>query len=126
MRRIWTLLVGLAFAQGVLAQGNLDRAVKVSVNNGVISVSPDPANMSKNHHRIVWSLETPGFAFAQDGIVIAGDKTDYGECGSRGNSTTIYVCKKLKHIDKKQFKYDVNLVNAKGQRISLDPTIANE
>jgi hypothetical protein len=115
----------LAFAQGVLAQGNLDKAVQVSVNNGVISVSPDPANMTKKHHKLVWSLTTPGFAFAEDGIVIAGDKTDYGECGKRGNSTTVYVCKKLKHIDKKQFKYDVNLINANGQRISLDPRIIN-
>jgi hypothetical protein len=125
MQRYWTLLVGLAFAQGVLAQGNLDKAVQVSVNNGVISVSPDPANMTKKHHKLVWSLTTPGFAFAEDGIVIAGDKTDYGECGKRGNSTTVYVCKKLKHINKKQFKYDVNLINANGQRISLDPRIIN-
>lgn len=126
MPRYWTLLVGLAFAQGVLAQGNLDRAVQVSVDNGVISVSPDPANMSKNHRKIVWSLVTPGFTFADDGVVIAGDKSDYGECGRRGSSTTVYVCKKLKHINKKQFKYDVNLLNAAGQRMSLDPRIIND
>jgi hypothetical protein len=126
MRRYWALIVCLAFAQGALAQDKLDKAVKVSVNNGVISVSPDPATMSKNHHRIVWSLVTPGFAFAEDGIVIAGDKTDYDECGPRGSSKTIHVCKKLKHIDKKQFKYDVNLIDANGKRVNLDPRIIND
>jgi hypothetical protein len=82
--------------------------------------------MSKNHQKIVWSLVTPGFSFADDGIVIAGDKSDYDECGKRGSSNTVYVCKKLKHISKKNFKYDVNLVNASGKRVSLDPRIIND
>jgi hypothetical protein len=98
----------------------------VSVSNGVISVSPDPANMSKKHQKIVWSLATAGYSFANNGIVIEGDGTDYGDCKKQGSSSIVYVCKKLKHVDKKQFKYDVNLVNSSGQRVSLDPRIAND
>jgi hypothetical protein len=126
MRLQLTLLAGLAIAQGVLAQGNSERAVNVSVSNGVISVSPDPANMSKKHQKIVWSLATAGYSFANNGIVIEGDGTDYGDCKKQGSSSIVYVCKKLKHVDKKQFKYDVNLVNSSGQRVSLDPRIAND
>ncbi len=126
MRLLYTLLAGLAIAQGAMAQGNSERTVIVSVKNGVISVSPDPANMSKNHQKIVWSVATAGYSFANNGIVIAGDGTDYGDCGKQGSSSTIYACKKLKHVDKKQFKYDVNLINASGQRVSQDPWINND
>jgi hypothetical protein len=126
MRLQLTLLAGLAIAQGVLAQGNTERTVNVSVNNGVISVSPDPANMSKNHQKIVWSLATAGYTFAKDGIVVEGNGTEYGGCGKKGSSTTVYVCKKLKHVNLKQYKYDVNLVNTSGQRVSLDPRIVND
>ena len=126
MKRFWIFIAAMAFAQGILAQGKSDKTVTVSVSNGVISVSPDPANVKKSHNKIVWSLASAGFTFANDGIVIAGDGKDYGDCGSKGSSTTVYVCKKLKHINKKQFKYDVHLINANGQRVSLDPRIVNE
>jgi hypothetical protein len=126
MRFQLTLLACVAFAQGALAQGNSERTVKVSVNNGVIAVSPDPANMSKGHNKIVWSLATAGYTFANDGIVIEGNGKEYGDCGKQGSSTTVYVCKKLVHVNLKQYKYDVNLVNASGQRVSLDPRIIND
>ena len=126
MRIQWTLLACVVLAQGVMAQGSSDKGVDVSVSGTTISASPDPVPMKKTQNKIVWTLKTAGFTFASNGIVIAGDGTEYGDCGRQGNSTTVYTCKKLKHVDKKRYKYDINLINASGQAVKLDPAIVNE
>lgn len=99
-----------------------DRTVKVTVAKEVISVDPDPVKMKKTSNKITWELATPGFSFPANGIVIKGADGEYGEC--RNKSKTEFVCKKLKHADKKEYKYDVNLVNeSTGKPLNLDPII---
>ncbi len=99
-----------------------DRTVKVSVANDVISVDTDPVKMKKSSNKITWELATPGFSFPANGIVIKGADGEFGEC--RNKSKTAFVCKKLKHVDKKEYKYDVNLVNdSNGKSLNLDPII---
>jgi hypothetical protein len=102
-----------------------DRTVKVTVANEMISVDPDPVKMKKSSNKITWELATPGFSFPANGIVIKRAGGEYGEC--RNKSKTEFVCKKLKHADKKEYKYDVNLVNdSTGKPLSRDPIIIND
>ncbi len=101
-----------------------DKTVKVSVTNDVISVDPEPVKMKKSDKTITWELATPGYSFPANGIVIKQADGEYGDC--RNRTTKEYVCKKLKHVDKKEYKYDVNLVNdSTGKPLSRDPTIQN-
>jgi hypothetical protein len=125
MRLHWTVLVCMVVAQSAVAQPS-DRVVDVQVANGVITVSPDPATMKKQQNRILWRLNTAGFSFTADGIVIHAGGSEYGECGPRGNSSTVYVCRKLRHIDRKDYKYDVNLRGPGSQALKLDPVIRND
>ncbi len=126
MRFLWSLLAGLALVHGAMAQDSTERAISVSVNNGAIRVDPDNALVTKGHNKVVWVLNAAGYRFAPNGIVIAGDGKEYGNCGPRGNSPTVYVCKKLRHVDQKQYKYDVNLVDGNGRPARVDPYIKNE
>jgi hypothetical protein len=61
-----------------------------------------------------------------NGVVIHAGGSEYGECGPRGNSSTVYVCRKLRHIDRKDYKYDVNLRGPGSQALKLDPVIRND
>jgi hypothetical protein len=126
MRLQWTLLACVALAQGVMAQEIPDKTVDVTVSGKTISANPDTLSALKKHSKFVWTLKTPGYTFAANGIVIEGDGTEYGKCGPHGKSTTAFICKKLKHIDKKRYKYDINLLDASGQAVKLDPIILNE
>ena len=104
-----------------------DRTVKVTVANDVIRVDPDPVKMKKSSKKITWELATPGFSFPANGIVIKRADGEYGECKNKSKSKTEFVCKKLKHVDKKEYKYDVNLVNdSTGKPLNLDPVIGND
>ncbi len=101
-----------------------DKTVYVTVKGKEISVDPDPVTMKRSSNKITWKLATPGFLFPANGIVIKLADGEYGDCS---NKKTEFVCKKLKHIDKKEYKYDVNLVNeSTGKPLFLDPTIINE
>lgn len=125
MRFHWTVFFCMVAAQGALAQPS-DRVVDVQVVDGVITVSPDPAPVSKQQNRIRWQLSTPAFSFPADGIVIQAGGSEYGDCGLLGSSSTVYVRKKLRHIDRKDYKYDVKLRGPGGQTLNLDPIIQND
>lgn len=125
MRLHWTVFFCMVAAQGAVAQSS-DKVVEVQVVNGVITVSPDPAVMSKQQNRILWRLNSAGFSFPANGIVIHAGGSEYGDCGPLGNSTTAFVCKKLRHIDRREYKYDVNLRSPGGQALNLDPVIRND
>ncbi len=121
--RILMTVAVLACALPSYGQAASDKSAQVSVTNGVISVNPDTLTMGKSNNKINWILVTPGYTFAANGIVIKNANGEYGDCDNQGAK---FVCKKLKHIDKKQYKYDVNLINSSGQALSLDPIIINE
>ena len=63
MRLHWTVFFCMVAAQGAVAQSS-DKVVEVQVVNGVITVSPDPAVMSKQQNRILWRLNSAGFSFS--------------------------------------------------------------
>ncbi|MEJ6007857.1 hypothetical protein WG899_20095 [Paucibacter sp. AS339] len=127
MMNRWMLPVCLALAANLsLAQGNSDKTVNVTVNGAAITANPDPVAMSKQHNKLRWELKSSGYTFADNGIVIQGNGGDYGDCGIKGKDKRMFECKKLKHADGKRFKYDINLLNAAGQSISVDPVIQND
>ncbi len=101
-----------------------NKTVKVTVTNDVISAAPERVEMKKSDKTITWELATPGFSFPANGIVIKDANGEYGDC--KNKTKTEFVCKKLKHVDKKEYKYDVNLVNdSTGKPLSLDPVIVS-
>lgn len=114
----------LVLAPWVQAQSNSDKGVSVTVVNGKIGTSPEPVQVKKNQNRIVWTLTTAGFTFANNGIVIKGGGNEYGECAKTKQNE--FICKKLKHVDLKTYKYDVNLIDANGRAMNFDPLIVNE
>ena len=129
---IFSLAV-LAFAGPSYGKSLADQPVRVTVKDGVISADPDPVKMAKNSKKITWVLATPGFTFPANGIVIKDADGEYGDCGiqvskrKKADKDTEFVCRKLKHIGKKEYKYDVNLINGStGKPMVLDPTIQNE
>jgi len=126
MLKHWSMIASMALlvcTAPSYGQNPSDKSVQVMVVNGVISVSPDPLSMGKNGQKISWVLVTPGFSFPDNGIVIKGANGEYGDCRNEGNE---FVCKKLKHMKGKQYKYDVNLRSSSGQALFLDPIINNE
>ena len=126
MRILWTVLASLALSQAALAQDPSDREIIVRVNKGVIEVDPERAVVRKNQNRLVWKLRSKEYTFADPGIVVKAGEKDYGECNYREKNKDVWVCKKLRHLDKKEFKYDVKLLDSSGKPLDRDPYIVNE
>lgn len=127
MRVLWLSIAMLSLASSPLAQGNTDKDATVTVVNGKISTSPEPIPVKKNQNRIVWTLEGAGYTFAGNGIVIQGGGNEYGNCERKtSGKKEQFICKKLKHVDLKKYKYDVNLIDPSGKVVNFDPYIVNE
>jgi hypothetical protein len=124
----WMLTVFLALAaQAGIAQGNTDKTIDVTVDGSAnISADPDPVTVRKSINKLRWELKTAGYTFADNGIVIKDASGDYGDCGIKGSKKTVFECKKLRHIDRQSFKYDINLLNSANQPVYVDPVIQNE
>ena len=89
-----------------------------------IKVSPDPLFIAKGAEvKINWTIASPGWAFASNGIAIHLDEAEFG--GKIGASGTTHV-RPHKNKGPKVFKYDVNLVDKKGDPCKLDPTIVDQ
>jgi hypothetical protein len=108
------------------AQGRPDRQViDVIVVNGQAEVPEEEAVTTADHGALVWRVATPGYRFAENGIVIQAEGKH--RCGPTANGQR-FRCVKLRHLRGERYKYDVNLVQIRtGQPLpTLDPWIVND
>lgn len=75
--------------------------------------------------KIRWVLQTSGWEFTQDGIVIQNPDSQFSD--PQWVSSGREFQWKDKNDDKQTYKYDVNLkaTDGSGRTLSLDPTISN-
>jgi hypothetical protein len=108
------------------AQGGPDRqAIDVRVVNGQAEVPEEEALTTAAQGALVWRLVTPGYRFADNGIVIMAEGKH--RCGPIANGQR-FRCIKLNHVRGERYKYDVNLVQiSTGKPLpTLDPWIVND
>jgi hypothetical protein len=109
--------------------------IEVSVDqNGRISV-PDEASTTATEGAVVWKMVSPGYTFADDGIVIKGhvgtDEQWRGRHGCRHKDARRFRCGKNGsipgdgHILGEKYQYSIHVLDAAGNRHSLDPWIVN-
>jgi hypothetical protein len=108
------------------AQGRVDRdPIDVQVVDGQAVVPEEESHTTPEHGALVWRIVTPGYRFADDGIVIQSDGKH--RCGPVANGQR-YRCAKLRHLQGERYKYDVKLVRTRtGEALpTLDPWIIND
>lgn len=113
--------VSMSAAQGV-DRGPID----VLVVNGQTQVPEERARTTPGQGAIVWRLQTPGFRFANDGIVFDAAGAARHNCRMTANGRG-FRCVKLGHSPGAEYKYDVKLVREDGTALApLDPYIVND
>jgi hypothetical protein len=120
------LLLSLSLrAEAPACSGECKVQITMSAGCGSgIKVSPDPLFIAKGAEvKIVWTITSPGWAFASNGIAVHLDEADFG--GKISASGTNHV-RPHKNKGPKVFKYDVNLVDDKKVPCKLDPTIVDQ
>lgn len=126
MRKHFTLALLAALSFTAWAQGRPDRnAIDVQVVNGQAVVPEEEARTTPEHGALVWRIVTPGYRFADDGIVLqSGGRHN---CGPVANGQR-FRCVKLRHSSGQRYKYDVKLVDTRsGQSLApLDPWIIDD
>lgn len=107
--------------------------IKVFMSAGCgsgIKVAPDPIFVGPGKSpEITWTIESPGWAFDNNGIVVQQATSETFEKAPPPNSKGF----RLKHKNKgaRAWKYDLNLVDTrdgptKGQKCKHDPTIVDQ
>ena len=133
--RVFALAAALLAAQGS-AQAQNPKEPNVVVTNGTVTVDPDPIRLRRGHvengrWRIMWVLARSGdFRFTEDGISVHpasenGALPDDLLCVRLSNGARFFCSFKPRNGNF-NYKYDVNVVNQTGGRISLDPIINTE
>jgi len=95
----------------------------ISITNNRISVSPDPLPVTGNNINIHWDIDTAGWTFPSNGIVITDPGDEFSDPEVQNNG------KRFKWKDKNSsggsYKYAINVTNG-STPLSLDPTIINQ
>lgn len=120
---VLALLAVFSMAAG--AQGRDRDPIDVQVVKGQIVVEEEEARTTAEHGALVWRVVTPGYRFADDGIVIQAEGRH--RCGPVAGGQR-FRCVKLRHLRGERYKYDVKLVNVRGGDAPppLDPWIIND
>ena len=95
--------------------------VKVTITGKVISVDIEPVKPKDKNVNIHWTIDTAGWDFTANGIVIEDNQGQFSEPEKKNK----FFKWKDKNDDKKKYKYTVNVTDGK-ETISLDPWIWNE
>ncbi len=104
---LWLLALGApAWAQITRSAA---RTIAVSVVDGRIVVSEGRATIGAADSVVVWRLQTPGYTFAEDGVVIAGGEDAY-QC-EPGSDARSFRCSRLKSASGQRFSYTIQLID---------------
>ncbi|WP_280152652.1 hypothetical protein [Piscinibacter sp. XHJ-5] len=98
--------------------------VAVRVNGDQVSVDIDDLKMGKlKNETIKWNLQTQGWTFPSDGIVIHDNDGQFTDFKVNGGGK-VFSCVDA-NTNTKNYKYDVKVTDGK-RVLVLDPTIGNE
>ena len=115
------------------AQAQSHNQPNVIVENGNIRVDPDPIRLRRSQvingrWQILWVLSrADGYRFTDDGITLHpaeedGRLPDDLRCFKLSNGVR-FTCSFKPRLGAFNYKYDVNLLDPSGTRISVDPII---
>lgn len=117
-RALATALISLVFlVSGVAGPAwaqltrSMARTIAVAVVNGRIVVSEPGATIGAGDSVVVWRLQTAGYTFAENGVVIAGGEYAY-QC-ERAKDALSFRCSRLKAASGQRFSYTINLIDAR-------------
>ena len=92
---------------------------------GGITVTPDPISVSGQRLLLVFSLDTAGWVFPDNGALVVtsgGDQFPYVSWTMKSQLASLFDA----NTSAGDFKYTINVVNsATGATYSLDPTVKN-
>jgi hypothetical protein len=103
----------------------MPQPITVTVNNGQVSVSPDPVSIGRGEGRNVqlrWRIGTPGWSFPANGIVIKNNNGEFSNDAVADQGTGFFMDDHNDRIG--SYPYTVNVTNGQ-QTLTLDPTIIN-
>ena len=99
--------------------------VTITVTSRGITVDQNPVPVRQGEHNIQidWKIETAGWQFTSDGIVIHRNYLQFIK-PRRENSRWFHWVSRNSHEGERIYEYTINLTNGKN-RLSLDPGIKN-
>jgi hypothetical protein len=98
--------------------------VEVTVTGDRVSVNVEDLKMGKQKNvTIKWQLQTAGWTFPSDGIVVHDNDGQFSNFKVNGGGRT-FSCVDA-NTNTKDYKYDVRVTDGK-RVLVLDPTIGNE
>jgi hypothetical protein len=103
------LAAGLAGPAWAQLSRSMARTINVAVVDGRIVVSEPGATIGAGDSVVVWRLQTAGYTFAQDGVVIAGGQGAYS-CELARDALSVR-CSRLKMASGQRYSYTINLVD---------------
>lgn len=103
------LTAGLAGPASAQLSRSMARTIGVAVVDGRIVVTEPTAPIAVGDSAVVWRLQTAGYAFADDGVVISGGQDAYG-CAVASDRRS-YRCSKYTHTSGQRFQYSINLID---------------
>jgi len=105
------LAAGLAGPAWAQLSRSMARTIGVAVVDGRIVVSEPGATIGAGDTVVVWRLQTAGYTFAEDGVVIAGGEDAY-QCELASDALS-FRCSKLKAASRQRFSYGINLIDVR-------------
>lgn len=103
------LAAGLAGPAWAQLTRSMARTIAVAVVDGRIVVSEPGATIGSGDTVVVWRLQTAGYSFAEDGVVIEGGQDAYS-CEVARDARSVR-CSRLKAASGQRFSYTINLVD---------------
>jgi hypothetical protein len=103
-----------------------DVQVAVACSSGVCTASIDNDTVQVPHGNspnIIWQLQSPGYTFPSNGIVIANAGTEFDNCQIEANGRR-FKCHD-KHTRAGRYKYTVNITGSPAVP-PLDPFVDNQ
>jgi hypothetical protein len=124
MRKITAALWLAALSLTAQAEGGRERTpAAVTISGGKIDPIDD-MHTTADEGALVWVIGTQGYRFAaNDGIRIQSGGKHACKVSPDGHRVR---CAKAGHRRGERFKYDVNVIDASGARITLDPWILSD
>ncbi len=117
----------LALSAVLLSSASLSASattnVSVSVVNGRVVLSPDPLQVGDGHNVLLtWTVVTPGWAFAEDAVVIDGNDGEFDDLEVSSDRKVAHETDKDDNAQ--SYKYSVSLTDGTNT-ITADPAIQN-